>query len=63
MDTETLFGIADACARLSIKRTQFYKLVAAGKLDARKMGAKTVVTGSSVQRFIDSLPGMNQRAA
>jgi excisionase family DNA binding protein len=62
METETLSGVADACARLSIGHSQLYKLIDAGQLDARKIGTKTVITGSSIQKFIDSLPRMKRAA-
>jgi excisionase family DNA binding protein len=59
---DTLYGVRDACARLSCGHSQLYKLIATKRLDARKMGSKTVITGSSLQRFIESLPRMGEAA-
>jgi hypothetical protein len=49
-------SIKGACAATSHGRSAIYKLIAAGKLDARKSGGKTIVTEDSLQSFIASLP-------
>lgn len=41
---------------LSISHAGLYRLLAAGKLDARKIGNKTVITRQSIDAFIASLP-------
>lgn len=56
-DHERAYTVAEACERLGdISRTQFYRLVQSGDLEARKLGSRTVVLGSEIQRFLDELP-------
>ncbi len=38
------------------KRTTTYKLINEGKLVAKKLGAKTLITAESLEAFIASLP-------
>ena len=46
-ETEALLGISHATC---------YRLINAGKLDARKIGSKTVITAESIERFRAELP-------
>ena len=39
-----------------ISRARIYILIGEGKIDARKVGRRTLVLAESVQQFIDSLP-------
>jgi excisionase family DNA binding protein len=41
---------------LSISHATCYRLIAAGRLDARKIGGKTVITRESIERLIAELP-------
>jgi excisionase family DNA binding protein len=49
--------------RLGVGRTQVYKLIRAGKLDARKLGARTVVMEDSVDRVLESAPRIEPKSA
>jgi excisionase family DNA binding protein len=51
------------CDKLGVGRTQVYKLIRAGKLDARKLGARTVVMEDSVDRVLESAPRIEPRQA
>jgi excisionase family DNA binding protein len=46
-ETEALLGISHATC---------YRLINAGKLDARKIGGKTAITAESIERFLAGLP-------
>jgi len=46
-ETEVLLGISHATC---------YRLINAGKLDARKLGNKTAITGESILRLAADLP-------
>ncbi len=52
-ETEAILGISHATV---------YRLIAAGKLDARKLGGKTVITDESIRQLIASLPKVGQVA-
>lgn len=46
-ETEAILGISHAT---------LYRLIAGGKIDARKIGNKTVITDESIRQFITGLP-------
>jgi hypothetical protein len=49
--------VKTACALLGNKsRSQLYVDIAAGRLDAYKDGARTIITVASIDRMIDKMP-------
>jgi hypothetical protein len=59
MDTDRLpltASIADTVTLSGISRSRLYELIAAGEIDARKAGSKTLVVTESVVRWLDTLP-------
>lgn len=44
------------CAAHSISRPTFHRMVAAGKLEARKIGRRTIVTAEAERAWLDALP-------
>jgi excisionase family DNA binding protein len=61
-EPEHLHTVDDACHRLGIRRSKFYQLAKAGKLEIRKIGSRSVVPASSIARFIETLPVMGRAA-
>lgn len=53
---QELYRPAEVQAVLGIKKTKFWQLVKTGKLDAKKLDRATVITASSLQKFIKGLP-------
>ena len=51
-ETERMLGISHATC---------YRLIAAGKLDARKLGGKTLITSQSIERLIAELPKVGRQ--
>lgn len=47
------YSIADACKVSSIGRTRLYSLIAEGKLEARKVGKRTLIPAESLQNLIN----------
>jgi excisionase family DNA binding protein len=41
---------------LNVSHATCYRLIAAGRLDARKLGGKTLITVESIERLIAELP-------
>jgi hypothetical protein len=41
---------------LSVSHATLYRLIGAGRLDARKIDGKTVITAPSIRQFIADLP-------
>lgn len=48
--------IAETCKWSGIGRTKLYELLSDGKIEARKLGTRTLVLTESVERFLASLP-------
>ena len=58
MDTNDslAFSIADAAKTLAIGRTNLYRLIAAGLIDARRLGGRTIIPATSLRDFLAGLP-------
>lgn len=54
--TKLAYGVSDACHALGIGRTRLYALVAAGEIDARQCGGRTLIPADSLRAFITALP-------
>ncbi len=54
--TSIFLTVSEACRRLKIGRTYFYKLIGSGEIRALKVGKKTLVTEEEIQRWISALP-------
>jgi excisionase family DNA binding protein len=50
------YSILDAARASGLGRSTLYELIAAGKIEARKVGARTLIPADSLRRFITSLP-------
>jgi excisionase family DNA binding protein len=57
-----LFSPKEAQTLLGVSHASLYRLLRAGRLDARKIGAKTVITAESIERFIAGLPTAGRSA-
>lgn len=54
-----LFSPRETEAILGISHATLYRLINTGRLDARKIDGKTVITAASLEAFIDALPAAN----
>ena len=57
-----LYSPREAEHLLSISHATLYRLIAASRLDARKIDGKTVITASSIRAFLASLPKVGEAA-
>lgn len=56
LETEKiLHRVEDAAELLSVSRATIYKLIAGGELEAVKLGARTLIHRTSLERFADRL--------
>lgn len=54
-------SVKETCRRLGgISRSTFYRLVEKGELHVRKLGNRTVVLESEIERYLNSLPYSRQ---
>jgi hypothetical protein len=51
-----LYSPRETEAILGISHATLYRLISAGRLDARKIDNKTVITDESIRSFIEGLP-------
>ena len=57
MNTDVLaYPIADACKVIGCGRTTLYGHISAGKIEARSLGARTIIPAESLRRFVASQP-------
>lgn len=54
--SRAFFSPKETEAILNISHATCYRLIAAGKLDARKLGGKTLITTESIERLVAGLP-------
>jgi excisionase family DNA binding protein len=47
------YSVADACRVSSIGRTRIYGLISEGRLEARKIGCRTLIPAASLRRLIE----------
>lgn len=56
MEADKLFySVPGACDVLSLGRTQVYKLIAAGDLTVTKLGSRSLIHRSELERFAEQL--------
>ena len=62
MDDEKIqkmaFSVDEAAMRAGLGRDAIYAAVRQGKLEAKKMGRRTLVTADALRRYLDSLPSL-----
>jgi excisionase family DNA binding protein len=47
------YSVAEACRVSSIGKTRLYALIAEGRLEARKIGKRTIIPAASLRRLIE----------
>ena len=55
------YTIADAAKASGIGRTTLYELIGAGKIEARKVGNRTLIPAESLRSCLASLPAADIR--
>ena len=56
-----LYSPAETEAILGISHDTLYRLIRVGRLDAKKIGSKTVITAESIERLIAELPKVGRQ--
>lgn len=56
--TKIAYSVNEASAALGIGRSKLYGLIAEGKLTPSKIGSRTIILASQLNKFAESLPTM-----
>ena len=56
------YSIVEVCARTGLGRDTIYSAIRSGKLTARKVGRRTIVTESDLHRYLETLPKKGKAA-
>ena len=63
MDTDRkAYSVREFCARNGICRQTFYDEIRRGRLHARKLGKKTIVTAENERAWLETLPPLRLEA-
>jgi excisionase family DNA binding protein len=54
---ESVFTVEEAAEYLRISRSALYREIAAGKIKPAKIGARTIIVGSELARYLAALAG------
>jgi len=57
------YNVPQAMARIGVGRDKFYSLIREGKLPARKIGRRTLILATDLEKFLAALPRMGASAA
>ncbi|WP_081725427.1 helix-turn-helix domain-containing protein [Mesorhizobium sp. L2C085B000] len=50
------YSVAEACRVSSLGRSNLYRFIREGKLEARKLGGRTLVPAAALRRLIEEAP-------
>jgi predicted DNA-binding transcriptional regulator AlpA len=62
-EAKQAFSVAEFCSRYGISRASFYIELKRGRLQARKIGRKTIILRADAERWATSLPVLTLRAS
>lgn len=65
METETkrVLSIKEFCNQYSVSPAKFYLMLAAGEINAKKNGTRTVIPVAEAERWLASLPAFTGKHA
>jgi excisionase family DNA binding protein len=56
------YSIAEVCANTGLGRDTIYRAIRGGRLIARKIGRRTIITHSDLRRFLEGLSKASNKA-
>lgn len=51
-DEQLAYSVSEAAKAISVGKSTIYRLINDGEIDARKIGTRTLITASSLRRFV-----------
>lgn len=58
-----VLGVKDAATFIGLSKSRLYELIGEGHIEARKLGARTVVPTASLRAFVEAAPRLQADAA
>lgn len=55
-------GVKDAATFIGLSKSRLYELIGDGSIEARKLGARTVVPVASLRAYVESAPRLSEAA-
>jgi excisionase family DNA binding protein len=56
------FSVPEIMVQIGLSRDNVYRLIREGRLKARKVGRRTLVTNTDLQEFLQALPTLGRAA-
>lgn len=57
-----LYPIPEAAELLGVQRSTIYRLVGEGEIERTKIGRRSLITATSIERYVDRLQGCHREA-
>lgn len=57
-----VLGVKDAAAFVGLSKSRLYELISDNRIEARKLGARTVVPVASLRAYVESAPRLTEAA-
>ena len=51
-----VLGVKEAASFIGLSKSRLYELISEGRIEARKLGARTVVPTASLRAFVEAAP-------
>ena len=51
-----VLGVRDAAAYIGLSRSRLYELISENQIEARKLGARTLIPIASLRAFVEAAP-------
>lgn len=57
-----VLGVKDAATFVGLSKSRLYELIGEGAIEARKLGARTVVPVASLRSYVENAPRLSEAA-
>ena len=54
-----VLGVKEAATFIGLSKSRIYELIAEGQIEARKLGARTVIPTASLRAFVEAAPRLD----